>query len=424
MGGLYWIECAASVITIFNILLILRVVFGVQFYEKPWCYCILGAGQFLLWGLVGNVFKPDWQYFTIEQLVFCLFCAVLMSKTQKRKTFLLCVPAFCLEIQWTNVLLVLDGLLPSEKYVLRLGEIERGPFGWLGWLAEGVLFLLLVLLASRRSQRNMNASETVFVILFCILCPYLKANSENFFYKLTWCVAVIFLNIAVFYGINHRKSGRYYQDVAQNYKQQFDEEYRWFKDYKQEQKEIAGFRHDWNNHLILLSAFFERGEYEKAREYFHALAEKYRSGGGILTGNEILDIILNAKAERFRQGGIEVSCGRGLEALGFMEPVDCCILFSNLIDNAVEANEKCRGQRYIRIAVSENAGNLLLSIENRWNGEGGPEDGHLTSTKEDAKTHGIGTRNAFAIVRKYHGEYRLETQDDRFAVRIIFPVPR
>jgi sensor histidine kinase YesM len=44
----------------------------------------------------------------------------------------------------------------------------------------------------------------------------------------------------------------------------------------------------------------------------------------------------------------------------------------------------------------------------------------LKSTKEDASLHGIGTQNAFAIIRKYNGEYEVETKEDVFVIKMVF----
>lgn len=422
MKGLQFAYFITNTITVYELMLVLHVIFAVPFCRKPYRYVLVGLGDLLLHIVLCGFPELAWWEMSCAEVAYGLLAVVFVAE-RKGRAFLFWLPSLNLYLQWSTVLSVVLSVL-DDLFSLKKSEVEIGgkiiTMGTLGWLTDVLLLLLLLLLASRTSW-NPTASETVFMVAFGLFCPVLKTNLNNTVYSITWCMSVILLNAAVFYGIRHRKGERHYREVSQNQKLQFNEEYQYFKDYKQEQREMAGLRHDWNNHLLLLSSLFERGEYEKAKAYFLELSGRYQSGGkGILTGNELVDIILNAKAERLEQGGIAVSCSGGLEALGFMEPVDCCILFANLIDNAIEANEKCEEERYIRIALSENAGNIMLSIENQWNGDWKLADGKPISTKDNAETHGVGTRNAFAVVEKYHGTYRLLTRKEGFAVQMIF----
>lgn len=81
----------------------------------------------------------------------------------------------------------------------------------------------------------------------------------------------------------------------------------------------------------------------------------------ILTGNEIVDLILASKTDELEHNQIKITCEGSLETFSFMEHVDCCILFSNLIDNAIEANLKLEKGRYITITT--NGTNNLLYVE-------------------------------------------------------------
>lgn len=104
-----------------------------------------------------------------------------------------------------------------------------------------------------------------------------------------------------------------------------------------------------------------------------------------------------------------------------MEDVDICILFSNLIDNAIEANQKCSGERFLSIQTTRKLSILMVAISNRANGELNKSGNILKSTKDNSKEHGIGTQNIFSIIEKYHGEYHIVTENDTFSMKIVFP---
>lgn len=430
-----WPEAALTIIintfSILDILLILQTFFGIERCKRLWHYGVI-AGVFIVLSVGMGIWLSD-----KEMLCFVVMCvyvaavAAVLMKKRRWKPFLLFIPALLMYLQWDSVISLFDILFHLGKYEYTLAETST----YLYSLSSDILLFILLIVIMKKSDKTelfrLTKGETVLVSFFCIFCPvlrsvlqYLEEMFDNFMYSMAWVAFVLILNFAVFYGIFHRKKAKLYREISENYRQQFDEEYQYFKDYKKEQKDIAKFRHDWNNHLLMLTSMFEKGEFEKAKDYFAALsAENQSANRGILTGNEMVDIILSAKQEKLEQERIEVTCGSGLEQLQFIEPVDCCILFSNLIDNAIEANCKCDEGRYIRISVSRNAGMLMFVMENQMNGELKLDNEQLLSTKEDAELHGIGTRNAFEIIKKYHGEYRIMTEENAFTIQILFPLP-
>lgn len=426
---------ALSIITdtfsVLDILLILQTFFGVDRCKKLWHYFAIG-GIFIVLSVGLNICFAEEELLCF--IVTCLYIALvatILAKERKWRPVLLTIPAILLYLQWDNVYALLDVLFHLGKYAYTWAETATDLYEI---LSDIILFVILLYITRvKKIEKEMlqfTIGETILVSFFCIFCPvlttvlqYLEDMFDKFIYSMAWVSFVLILNFAVFYGIFHRKNARRYRELSENYKQQFNMEFSYFKEYKKEQKDIAGFRHDWNNHLILLTSMFEKGEYEKAKDYFEALSAKSKSEDeGILTGNELVDMILNAKQEKLKQEKIEVTYSKGLEQLQFMEPVDCCILFSNLLDNAIDANCKCDTERSIAINVYPKASTLIVTIENKMNEDLKIENGQFMTTKEDVKLHGIGMQNAFKIIKKYHGEYRIETKDNIFAFQILFPV--
>ena len=113
----------------------------------------------------------------------------------------------------------------------------------------------------------------------------------------------------------------------------------------------VAFRHDWNNHAMILQSLLQMGEYDKVTNYFEQLCSMpMLSVKKILTGNE--------------QENIAVSYNGSPLNISFMEPVDICTLFSNLVDNAIEACKKCKNNRYLQIHTSKNEHLLLIVLKN------------------------------------------------------------
>ena len=116
---------------------------------------------------------------------------------------------------------------------------------------------------------------------------------------------------------------------------------------------------------MVLQSLLQMGEYDKVTNYFEQLCSMpMLSVKKILTGNEILDTVLAVKQNILEQENIAVSYNGSPLNISFMEPVDICTLFSNLVDNAIEACKKCKNNRYLQIHTSKNEHLLLIVLKN------------------------------------------------------------
>ena len=83
--------------------------------------------------------------------------------------------------------------------------------------------------------------------------------------------------------------------------------------------------------------------------------------------------------------------------MDFLEAIDATTIFGNLIDNAIEAQEKVTGERYIHVSIIPYQEMVLVKIENtslpiRW------KNGLPISDK--GKNHGIGLLNVKRSIKK------------------------
>lgn len=268
-----------------------------------------------------------------------------------------------------------------------------------------------------KNEESSKKTETVFTI---------KNNSKMNYRSVIICIITLIIITGGVMGVfifTHRKKVRYYKELSENYKEQFTQKYSYFQNYKEKQSDIAKFRHDWKNHMLLLQEMLNHGEYEKAKTYFTELSEKtVQSQQRILTGNEILDLILASKADELEQNQIPLTCNGKLETFHFMEDVDCCSLFSNLIDNAIEANLKLEQRRYITITTNRTNKLLYVEISNPMKDMAKVIETGFQTTKKESEKHGIGLKNVYEIFRKYHIEYYIITNEQEFSIQMLFEI--
>lgn len=155
------------------------------------------------------------------------------------------------------------------------------------------------------------------------------------------------------------------------------------------------------------------------------------------TNNVFANAVLNAKYQEAVERDILMVCKiNDLSGLA-MDSSDLVILLSNLLNNAVEACEKCPAEpsrestvsvglkpcpRKIKLKCVCEEGEFILSVRNTQNGALRKAREKLYSTKNDNPgSHGIGLKNVVQIVEKYGGYYAIGHTKSEFQISIIIP---
>jgi len=143
----------------------------------------------------------------------------------------------------------------------------------------------------------------------------------------------------------------------------------------------------------------------------------------IATGCEPLDTILTEKSLYCSKNGIRFNCMADGSKLSFMAPADIYSLFGNVISNAVEAVRKVEDSEYrvITFVVRQVGEMLLVEAENYYAGTLTMHAGALVTSKEDKVNHGYGMKSIQMLAKKYGGDVDLETEDNIFTIKILFP---
>lgn len=186
-----------------------------------------------------------------------------------------------------------------------------------------------------------------------------------------------------------------------------------------EEKELITrkFRHDIKNHLIILKAMNERKEINRVSEYINDMYEICDAGSKKYnTGNIICDSLLNSKGADVEEN-VLISVTGMMPDRGISD-IDMTIIFSNLLDNAVEAVSKHEKDALISIH-SDIRGNIWnLTIVNPIYEPVKKIGREYKTTKNDAAYHGYGLLNIRSTVEKYNGSIALLDNDGLFTARL------
>lgn len=204
--------------------------------------------------------------------------------------------------------------------------------------------------------------------------------------------------------------------------QQIEMELKQSKDMASITENLRKLRHDMNNHIGLIKNLIYAQRYEELREYIDevyldvAVANEY-----IVSENTALAVVLNTKKSKAKELNIEFQSIIAVSDLQ-MQDKDICVLFGNLLDNAIEAAAMAVNKKFIDLSIQQIPSGCIIECENSMGKKPEMKKGKFMSNKENAYLHGIGTENIQDIVAKYHGEIKFNFDDEVFSVRIVIPL--
>ncbi len=139
--------------------------------------------------------------------------------------------------------------------------------------------------------------------------------------------------------------------------------------------------------------------------------------------NRLLNAILNEKKKDAEKRDISVKIvvepGFSIEQVA---DIDLIIIISNLLDNAIEASEKCK-YGYIKVNLYLHNENhfSIIKIVNNYMGQIDAIEDRLRTAKADKTRHGFGIQNVSDTAAKYGGYLQFFYKDNEFTAVVILP---
>lgn len=204
------------------------------------------------------------------------------------------------------------------------------------------------------------------------------------------------------------------ENKALEYQNQLNLNY--FSELKENETELRKIKHDISGCLeTMKEIIYTEKDTEKAQHFFDELSMTL---GNITTGfyckNSLINAIIISKSKICDKQGIRLSAEIKIpEALNISD-TDICRILVNMLDNAIEANEKEDKNKFIDLSIKENDGFIYLSTRNPFSGEN-----IGSTTKENKKEHGYGLRILNDFAQKYDGYFKTESQSNTLSSLVV-----
>lgn len=211
--------------------------------------------------------------------------------------------------------------------------------------------------------------------------------------------------------LEQEKSGRYHSQIAV------------YKMLAEQYRQSERLRHDMKNHIIALSALSRNKEWEKLDDYLKNMEGTALDTAGDLTGNKAVDAILYQKRRQAEWENIKWECDVRMPKECCINEFDLCVLFGNILDNALEACGRMRGDecRFINIQAKTVKKCFLIEVKNSMDKAEKFTEG--CTNKGDSQKHGIGLMNVSDVVDSYNGAVHKEFGKGIFVISILMPFP-
>lgn len=102
--------------------------------------------------------------------------------------------------------------------------------------------------------------------------------------------------------------------------------------------------------------------------------------------------------------------------------IDISSIFSNIIDNAIQACKKVEDNRYISIRGTVVKSYYVIRCENSKNNKIKLNDKKIVTTKKDKFLHGIGLKSVKSSLDKYNGDLEIINDKNKFTINIYIPI--
>ncbi|WP_169085279.1 GHKL domain-containing protein [Paenibacillus sp. PL91] len=211
---------------------------------------------------------------------------------------------------------------------------------------------------------------------------------------------------------------------------------RWKQDLKESEKmyiselgkivgTIKSSRHDLMNHLQVLNGLMDIRMYDKAHDYLKQLTTESRTMDlSLRVKNPFLMVLFQSKWELAHSKNIDITFETDFIDFDKMESMDLVKLFSNLLDNAIEAVEASFGElpQEIRVICKAEKGKYKFAIENAAlltdKELSGLFQYGFTTKGEGQTLRGNGLSIVKRTVEKYKGNIDFRYEEEKLLIQI------
>ena len=190
----------------------------------------------------------------------------------------------------------------------------------------------------------------------------------------------------------------------------------------QDYYEILKIRHDIKRNLSIAAEMLNEKEYDKLGAFIKSFQDNNIGNikTYINTSNRMFNAIINQKLNEAEQRNIKIECFifNDLSDFNGMSDQELCLIFLNLLDNAIEAEAEVENP-IIKLNIFQNRGYVCFKIENIVDKNILETNPNLHTTKQDKRMHGVGLKSVREIIDRHDGIFNVSQNEKWFSAEIM-----
>lgn len=418
----------------------INLIFGIAFISNfypfrdkliiriPICAALMAARAVLNVNLVYHIYPLK----TILYIGTFILCTVILLKCDRFK--FLIHDAICVAIVFLSEILgslIMAVSHRKSSYEITESDELRVPMLFICVFIVIILYGILGMITRYKkvSEKQYNSYMAPYeVISFIVLValemltictlarvfPEKKLNAFLTGFSIGFCI----LDFGLYYLFIRLSDARCIEQDNQLMKQQSEIQLQAYQEISEQYSNSLRIVHDMRKHIRSLDSLIENGS-DRAAEYQQALYDELnRFYPSFQNDNQMLAVIVNNEINKAKRLGIEIQLDIEKISLDFISPIDMTTIFSNLLDNAIEACAEV-DDKVIKFSIVRQMNFITVGIRNPYS----RLDRHgdtLRSTKEGH--FGIGLDNVQKALEHYDGRLNIKTTDGFFTVTVIIPI--
>ncbi len=370
-----------------------------------------------------------WQSLLGMGVMLLMSCIMLEGKTEQKMLVIIACNVFMILVSMLRgrITFFLSGKSINEISIQGSESLARV----LGIVLTNTLYLLTayILTCFFHDKIKLKKEEYIIIIIYYIIFLIVVllsiAMSRNVDFSLIWQKTFLILdmlmfiaNIIVLKMIFHINQQNHYEmENALLYMQITQQEKR-IREEEKNYREVQLLRHDLKRYLVTYRQLLQDGKYEVIEaDIDKILGKRLNTNHCVYTENTILNAVICEKMEQCSIKNIKIEVQ--VNADKDMDSIEYGVVLSNLLDNAIEAEEQEKEEnRYICLNIGVEQNMIHLVVSNYISESVLQNNALLETSKKNKQLHGIGLSGIKEFVNNKEGEIEIFEENHMFVVHI------
>ncbi len=370
-----------------------------------------------------------WQSLLGMGVMLLMSCIMLEGRTEQKMLVIIACNVFMILVSMLRgrITFFLSGESINEISIQGSESLARV----LGIVLTNTLYLVTAYILTRFFHDKIKLIKEeyiiiiIFYIIFLIVVLLSIAMSRNVDFSLIWQKTFLILdmlmfiaNIIVLKMIFHINQQNHYEMENALLHMQITQQEKRIREEEKNYREVQLLRHDLKRYLVTYRQLLQEGKYEVIEaDIDKILGKRLNTNHCVYTENTILNAVICEKMEQCSIKNIKIEVQ--VNADKDMDSIEYGVVLSNLLDNAIEAEEQEKEEnRYICLNIGVEQNMIHLVVSNYISESVLQNNALLETSKKNKQLHGIGLRGVKEFVNNKEGEIEIFKENHMFVVHI------